>query len=274
MAEHVHAGLRIGLVGGQGREDDARGAEHQRDRARPLDTDPERGGRAVTGTRCHGHARRGAAGDLGRLQRARHPRLGQLERIQHGAREATLRDIEQQRPGGVGDVDRPLAAEPQPDVVLGQQHVADARIDVRLVRAQPQQLGGREAGQGAVARQGDQPLETHALLDLGALRRRALVVPEDRRPQHALLFVQRHEPVHLAREPDTGDLMGAERGDRLLAARPPVLGRLLRPARPRLREAVVALGPGDDGPAGCHGQRLDTGRADVETHSHRAGHPF
>ena len=34
MAEDVHARLRVGLVGGQRGEDDARGAEHERDRAR------------------------------------------------------------------------------------------------------------------------------------------------------------------------------------------------------------------------------------------------
>ena len=38
--------------------------------------------------------------------------------------------------------------------------------------------------------------------DLRALGRRALVVPEDRRAQHALVGVEDDEPVHLPREPD------------------------------------------------------------------------
>ena len=174
-------------------------------------------------------------------------------------------------PGGVGDVDRPLAAEPQPHVVLGQQHVADARVDLGLVRAQPQQLGRREARQRAVAGQRDQPLEADAPLDLGALGGRALVVPEDRRAQHALVLVERDEAVHLAREADARRPRAAPSAAiAASAARPPVLGRLLRPAGPRLREAVVALGARDDRPVGADRQRLDAGRADVEADGDRA----
>ena len=57
-------------------------------------------------------------------------------------------------------------------------------------------------GERAVAGQGDQPLEPDALLDLGALDRRPLVVPEDGRAEDAIVFVEADEPVHLAREAD------------------------------------------------------------------------
>ena len=40
------------------------------------------------------------------------------------------------------------------------------------------------------------------LLDLGALRAGALVVPEDRRPQHPVGGVEQDEPVHLAGQAD------------------------------------------------------------------------
>ena len=196
-----------------GREHHAHGvpgcpARHGRTRARaPAHRAGTRAGRRTRRPRCRARARPGpgrstptpsaaaaqspapaaigtprgrAARDLGRLQRARHPALRHLQRLQHGRREAALGDVEEQRAGGVGDVDRTLAAEPQAHVVLGQQHVADARVDIGLVRAQPQQLRGGEARQRAVARQRDQPLEADPLLDLGALGRRALVVPEDR----------------------------------------------------------------------------------------------
>ena len=181
MAEHVHARLRIGMVGGQRGEDDAGGAEHQRDGAGPLHADAERGGGAIAGAGRHRNAGGGAAGDLRRLEHSRHPGLGHVQRLQDGGREVAAGDVEQQRPGRVGHVDRLLAAEPQPHVILGQQHVADARVHLWLVRAQPQQLGRGEPGQGAVAGQRDQALEPDAPLDLGALGRRALVVPEDRR---------------------------------------------------------------------------------------------
>ena len=77
--------------------------------------------------------------------------------------------------------------------------------------AQPQQLRRREAGQRAVAGQLDEPLEADALLDLAALRRRALVVPEDRRADHLAGRVERDEAVHLAAQPDPGDVAHAER---------------------------------------------------------------
>ena len=57
-------------------------------------------------------------------------------------------------------------------------------------------------GERAVAGQLDQPVEPDARLDLGALRAGAPVVPEDRRPQHAVVVVEHDEPVHLAGEAD------------------------------------------------------------------------
>ncbi len=59
--------------------------------------------------------------------------------------------------------------------------------DFRLVAPQPQELRRREAREGAIPRELDQPLEADDPLDLGALVRGALVVPEDRRPQHGVV---------------------------------------------------------------------------------------
>ena len=56
--------------------------------------------------------------------------------------------------------------------------------------------------------QRDQPLEPDGALDLVALGLRALVVPEDRRPEHLVARVQRHQPVHLAAQPDAGGVAG------------------------------------------------------------------
>ena len=89
------------------------------------------------------------------------------------------------------------------------------------------------------------PLEADALLDLGALGRRALVVPEDRGAQHPVVLVERDEAVHLAGEADRGRL-DAEVGQRGLGRAPPVLRILLRPAGPGDRERVLALGASDD----------------------------
>ena len=92
------------------------------------------------------------------------------------------------------------AGEPQADVVLREQDVPGTRPHVRLVAPHPQQLRRGEPGQRAVAGQLDQTLEADPLLDLGALGRGAAVVPEDRRPQHALVAVEQDEPVHLPGE--------------------------------------------------------------------------
>ena len=114
VAEDVHAPLGVGRVAGEHREDDARRPEHDRDRARPVDPDAERAGGLVARAR-----------DLGRLGGRRQPLAGDLERVADLVRPAAPRDVEEQRPRRVGDVDRALAGQPQPDVVLRQQ---DARM--------------------------------------------------------------------------------------------------------------------------------------------------
>ena len=118
-------------------------------------------------------------------------------------------------------------------------------------------------------------LEPDPLLDLLALGAGALVVPEDRRPQHLLVGVERDEPVHLPRQADAGDLVRAQRLERLLRRRPPLLRVLLGPARLRRREAVLDLGAPDDLAVLGDGERLQPGGADVEPDrdAHAAGAP-
>ena len=101
------------------------------------------------------------------------------------------------------------------------------------------------------------------LLDLGALRAGALVVPEDRGAEDAVALVQADEAVHLAREPDS-ERLHAEASERRLARAHPVVGVLLRPAGMRRRERVALLRRGDDLTRGRDRDRLDAGRADVE----------
>ena len=158
---------------------------------------------------------------------ARQPLGGHLERVADLGRPAPVGDVEEQRPRGVRHVDRVLAGQPQPDVVLRQQDVADPRVGLRLVLSQPEQLRRGEPGQRAVAGERDQPLETDLLLDLRALGLRPLVVPEDRRAEHPLVLVEDDEPVHL---PGEADRPVGKTGEACLGRPPPVLGVLLRPA--------------------------------------------
>ena len=172
----------------------------------------------------------------------RQPVARQLEQLQHLVAPPPPRDVEEQRPGSVGGVDRALPGEPEADVVLRQQDVRDPRVDVRLVPAQPEQLRRREAGERAVAGQLDQALQADALLDLRALGAGALVVPEDRRPQHASSAPSATRPCIWPEKPSGSPSLPAELGERRLARPPPVLGVLLGPARLRRRERVLALG--------------------------------
>ncbi len=113
--------------------------------------------------------------------------------------------------------------------------------------------------------QRDQSVEPDPLLDLGTLDRRPLVVPEDRRPDDAAGGVQSNEAVHLTGEADTGDMEPTEIPDRGECPVPPVVGILLRPAGSRGREWIAALGPREHRAVRGDGDRLDAGRADVET---------
>ena len=226
---------RLGPVLGQCREDDPRRAEHDRDGPGPGDADPERTRLLVA-----------RAADLGRLVRLRQPLERNLERLADLLAPAPAGDVEEERPRGVRRVDRALAGQAQPDVVLRQQDVRGLRPDLGLVAAHPEELRRREAGQRPVSGQLDQPLEPDPLLDLGALRRGPLVVPEDRRAEDPVGRVEQDEPVHLPGEPDRGRVARADRRQRPLARPPPVLRILLGPARLRNRERVLLLGAGEN----------------------------
>ena len=76
------------------------------------------------------------------------------------------------RPGPVRLVHRVLAGEPEPHVVLGQEHVADPGPDLRLVVADPDELGRGEPGERVVAGDRDEPLLADRRADPVALARR------------------------------------------------------------------------------------------------------
>src|SRR5438067_1035084 len=146
--------------------------------------------------------------------------------------------------------------------------MADRRVHVRLVAAKPEELRRGKPRQRAIARERDQPLEPDPLLDLGALGARALVVPEDRRPQQTLALAEHDEPVHLAAEPDRALRKPRERR---LRGPPPVLRILLGPTRPRSRERISLLRRGEHLAVRRDRDGLDGGRADVEP-DERLGH--
>ena len=176
------------------------------------------------------------AGHLGRLVRGRQPLERYLQRAADLFRPAPSRDVEEERSRRVGRVDRPLAGQAKADVVLRQQHVADLRVRLGLVPAQPEQLRSGEPRQSTVSGQLDQPVEPDPFLDLGALGGRALVVPQDRGPQDGAVVAEHDEAVHLSREADRALRQPCQAR---LGGAPPVLGILLGPAGPGRRERVL-----------------------------------
>ncbi len=224
------------------REHHARGPERQRDPARHHRADPDRVGRLVAAAR---HDRRAGAqprrrgGRLGHdarhlraLERRRHPRRVDPERVEHHRRPVAGREVEQDRAGAVGLVEGVVAGQPVADVVLGQQDVGDARPDLGLVAAHPGELRRREPGQRVVAGDRDEPRLADRLADLVALGGRALVVPQDRRAQDLAGGVEQDEAVHLAREAHALDV-GRDR-----RPRPPSRARW-----PRSRPSTTGAGP-------------------------------
>ena len=175
----------------------------------------------------------------------RHPVARHFERVQHLGGPTALADVEEGGAGSIGDLSVELAGQPEADVILGQQHLPDLSVGLRLILPDPDDFGRREAGQHRVRCQLDDPLPTDALRDPRALRAGALVAPEERRAQHLMPRVQEDRAVHLPRETDAPDL---PRGDAAFRQRlpdrentgpPPILRLLLRPARPRRAERIL-----------------------------------
>ena len=261
-------------------EDDPRRPQRERGGAGRHRTDPDPIGRLVTaaghdrrarpqpglGRRCIGHA----PGHLRPFEGARQPGRRDAQRLQHDRGPVARRQVEQQRAGRIGLVDRMLAGQLEANVVLGQQHMGDPRPHLRLVLADPEQLRRREAGQRVVAGDLDQPLRPDRLADRVAFRGRALVVPQDGGAQHRVGGVQDDGPVHLSGEPNPLDLLRprpclAEHGpNRCHRAGPPVARILLAPQRPGGGQAVGGLADAAHHAVAIDQDGLGGGGRDVE----------
>ncbi len=204
------------------------GPEDDRQRAGASDPPAHGGSGLVAGTGGHRHTLE-APHDIAALAELGKPRRRDLQLGEKLVAPAALGDVEEERPRGIGHVDAMPAGEPIAHVVLGQGDLPDAGVGRRLVLPHPEQLGGGEAGQGAVAGEPDETIAAASGLQRGALRRGALIVPEDRRADHLPAGVEAHQPVHLAGEADTEDLghLGLEAVEHRPGPRHPHVGMLL-----------------------------------------------
>ena len=165
--------------------------------------------------------------DLGALVAGRQERGVELELAEELRAPAAVGDVEQQRARGVADLGRVGPGQAVADVVLGQEDLADPLPGPRLVLAEPEQLRRGEAGQCGVGDHPDQGLAAPGpLLDLGALGRGPLVVPEQGGADHPALAVEEDRAVHLPAQADPGDVRrpparpGQDLADRRSPSRP------------------------------------------------------
>ena len=191
MAEGVQARLVVGAVRGQHAEDDARRAKHDRERAGHIDADTERARGLVARAGVLGRLVDAAATTRAECRACRAPRRSSGgSRRRRGAFPKRPRRRSRARPRGEGGRS-PSAA-------------GCARIrsyaSGSWVRSQSSFGAVKPVSAGLPS--ADQPLEPDTLLDLGALRRGALVVPGIAGRNTRSLRVERDESVHLTREAD------------------------------------------------------------------------
>ena len=171
--------------------------------------------------------------------------------LQHGRAPGAGLHIQPQGAGCIGHITHRRAGELQPQPVFGQQHGADLGEDCGLMRAQPQQLGGGEAGHGEVA--GDLARSGHGLLEQRTFRTGAAVIPQDGGAQHLALRTQHHRAVHVARQADAAHLgpggghLCAQLGHSGFDGGQPVCRVLLAPGGVRAVLGHGGIGRGDDG---------------------------
>jgi hypothetical protein len=255
VAERVDPARGIDGGGIGVREQHAAGADRARHQPLPGDAGTDRGGRVVSPARGDrdprwqaevlSNIRRKRPGGLGALEHVRQPPGRDAERVEDLAGPRPPRQIQEQGPRGVGGVGREPARQPVADVVLRQQHALDPRERVRLLVAEPQDLRRLEPGERGVAGDLDQPALADGFRDGLALPRGALVVPQQRRPDHVARGIQEYRAVHLAGQPDArhglaGSLdLPCDRREHLPNTVPPAGGILLGPLGPRREQRVL-----------------------------------
>jgi hypothetical protein len=183
---------------------------------------------------------------------------------------APTRNVEPQGARRIRHVGCFLAGHPQADVILGEQHGRDLREDLRLVAADPFELGGGEARHHDVATDGAEV--TGRVFQRGAFGERAPVVPQDRGAQGPVVRAEQGRAVHLPGEPDPADRAAdarVDREDRCAGRLPPVLGVLFGPQGLGALDGEGGDALTDDGAMGVEDDGLDARRADIDSEKHR-----
>jgi hypothetical protein len=281
VTEGVHGLARVRREGRVADEEHPGRADRHERPAGPDDTDAAGGRRVVAPAAGHDDLARDAptfgelsdqlAGRLAPLDQTRHLGPREPRRLQKVVRPVAPRHVEPERAGRVRHFRDVVAGQPEPHVVFWEEHGRDVLEELRLVAADPGELRCGETRHGDVAR--DLARSGKRRLDLGALRGRTAVVPEDRRAQHRVVGVEAHRTVHLSRKSDATHIpermLGGDGVDRRDRGAPPILGILLRPARSGSRDLERRARLRDKPLIRVDQHRLDRRCADVDAEIHR-----
>ena len=189
--------------------------------------------------------------------------------LQHLSAPALVLHIQEQRAGGVGIVGGVDPGENVVHIVLGEHDFLDLMIIFRLVLPHPQELRRGEAGEGDVGGQGGEFFPAQPVVQLFHLFCRAPIVPQDGGTDHLIVFVQHHQPMHLAGAADPRHVPAVaspqQFGDPLQEGPSPVLGVLLTPARVGRAQRIVLRDYIADVPFCVHQQQLHGRGAKINT---------
>ena len=185
--------------------------------------------------------------------------------LAHLGRPALILHVEEEHTRGVGvfrgEHPRQLVGE----VVLGQADLLGSREVLGLVLLDPEDLGGGEAGEGDIAREGGEGPEA---VEVGGLFGAPSVVPEDGGADDLVLLVQHDQAVHLARDTDALDLgltaLG-EGGEDLHGGLVPVRRILLAPVGIGSGNGVADAVLANDASLSVGQNALTGGRAEIDS---------
>ena len=183
--------------------------------------------------------RRGSAdlrtGNNAFVTRRQKPRI-QSQFREHFRRPFSVAHIQQQCARRVRDFRGKFAGQLKTDEIFRQQRLDGLFEAARFIFAHPQNLRRGEPRQRGIADQLQQTCGTaHAIVDLRAFRRGALIIPQNGRPQDGVLLIQQNEAVHLPREAHAFDFAGRDtcgfngRRNRRQNGAPPFHRRLFAP---------------------------------------------
>ena len=177
--------------------------------------------------------------------------------------------VKQQHAGGVGVIAGVDARELVGQVVLREHDLCDLFEVFWLVFAHPEKLWRGEAREGNVGRQRGELVLADGIVEIVDLLEGTAVIPQNRRADDVVGFIQRDKAVHLAAGADARNFVcikaSQQLGDTGHDRAPPVLGLLLRPAGVREDERILVRDLVHDRAGFIHQQQLARGRAEIDT---------